>query len=90
MEAQPAWRFRLLHVLSLAVFCATALIIRSLFHRFRLRKFPRVGIDPGVFGLKLQAAKREFYEHGYELVSNGYKQVRSSFHTPLMASLGGP
>lgn len=75
MEAPSAWRPQLLNVLYVALSCATALIVRRFYHRFRLRAFPRVGIEPGLLGLKLQISKDEFYENGYELVSNGYKQV---------------
>ncbi len=87
MEAPSAWRPQLLHFFYIALSCATALFVQRLYHRFRLRAFPRVGIDPGLLGLKLQVSKNEFYENGYELVSNGYKQVRSGF-TPWLAPHG--
>ena len=75
MEAPLAWRPQLLDAFYIALSCATALILQRLYHRFRLRAFPRVGIDPGLLGLNLQVSKDDFYENGYGLVSNGYKQV---------------
>ncbi|KAG4217964.1 hypothetical protein PC116_g33556 [Phytophthora cactorum] len=44
--------------------------------RRRFRGLPRVGIDPGVFGLRLQAAKDEFYNRGQQLLEQGYEKVR--------------
>lgn len=47
---------------------------RVIFRR-RFRALPRVGIDPGLFGLRSQAAKNEFFEHGQKLLETGYEQV---------------
>lgn len=44
--------------------------------RRRFKGLPRVGIDPGLFGLRLQAAKDEFYARGQQLLEEGYEQVR--------------
>lgn len=43
--------------------------------RRRFQGLPRVGIDPGLFGLRLQAAKDEFFDYGQKLLERGYEQV---------------
>ena len=35
----------------------------------------RIGIDPGIFGRNLPAAKREFTLHGHRLVEKAYQEV---------------
>ena len=47
--------------------------------RRRFQGLPRVGIDPGLFGLRLQAAKNEFFSDGQKLLERGYKQVCSTY-----------
>lgn len=41
----------------------------------RFQGIPRVGIDPGLFGVRLQAAKNEFFNHGQKLLEQGYERV---------------
>jgi hypothetical protein len=43
--------------------------------RKRLKGLPRVGIDPGYLGWRSQAAKAQFFEHGQQLLEQGYAQV---------------
>lgn len=44
--------------------------------RRRLKGLPRVGIDPGLLGLRSQAAKAQFFEHGQQLLEQAYAQVQ--------------
>ncbi|KAI1803205.1 cytochrome P450 [Daldinia bambusicola] len=46
--------------------------------RNRFKGLPRVGIDPGLFGLGLQAAKDEFYNRGQQLLEQGYEQYKDT------------
>lgn len=41
-----------------------------------LRRFPRVGIDTGLFGFGTAAAKQQFFHSGEKLVEEGYKTYR--------------
>lgn len=63
---------------------------RRLSSRRRFAGLPRVGIDPGFLGLRMQAAKDEFFHHGQQLLEQGYAKVSysSSRNTvPYHASL---
>ncbi|KAF3059495.1 Ent-kaurene oxidase [Daldinia childiae] len=46
--------------------------------RRRFKGLPRVGIDPGLFDLRLQAAKDEFYARGQQLLEEGYEQHKDT------------
>ncbi|KAI8957377.1 cytochrome P450 [Daldinia sp. FL1419] len=46
--------------------------------RRRFKGLPRVGIDPGLFGLRLKAARDEFYVRGQQLLVQGYEQHKDT------------
>lgn len=53
--------------------------------RRRFDGLPRLGIDPGFWGLRTQAAKDEFFAGGQQLLEQGYAKVRStSFPADLL------
>ena len=43
--------------------------------RIRRLRAKRIGINPGAFGLRTLAAKRNFYEHGYRIVRAACQSV---------------
>lgn len=51
------------------------LLGRHVMRRRRTAMFPRIGIDPGFLGLRMQAAKNEFPRDGFKLVAEGYSKV---------------
>ncbi|KAF1949864.1 cytochrome P450 [Byssothecium circinans] len=46
--------------------------------RRRLKGLPRVGIDPGFLGLRLPAAKAQFFAHGQELLEQSYAKYKDT------------
>lgn len=40
-----------------------------------LRKIPRAGKDPGLFGFGLIDAKRDFKKNGLKILDEGYRKV---------------
>jgi hypothetical protein len=65
-----------LPLLSFAVVLAVGyLFVRRIAIRRWTASFPRVGIDPGFFGLRIQEAKSEFLHHAGRLLDRGYAQV---------------
>lgn len=55
--------------------------------RTRFKGLPRVGIDPGFFGLRTRAAKDQFFNKGQQLLEEGYAKVRSR-HLLLISFMG--
>ncbi|KAK4031299.1 cytochrome P450 [Parachaetomium inaequale] len=51
---------------------------RRLSSRRRFAGLPRVGIDPGFLGLRMQAAKDEFFHHGQQLLEQGYAKYKDT------------
>lgn len=58
---------------------ACGLIAAWIIHRINSRRkfkgLPRIGIDPGFLGLRMQAAKDEFYQKAQPLLDEGYDKV---------------
>jgi len=62
-------------VIAILVSLALAFLARRASARKRFKGLPRVGIDPGFLGLRLPAAKSQFFEQGQKLLEIGYAQV---------------
>lgn len=50
-------------------------LVRRISSRRRFAGLPRVGINPGILGLRTQAAKDEFFAKGQQLLEQGYAKV---------------
>ncbi|KAH8722622.1 cytochrome P450 [Phaeosphaeriaceae sp. PMI808] len=46
--------------------------------RRRFKGLPRVGIDPGFLGLRLSAARAQFFAHGQQLLEEGYSEHKDT------------
>jgi hypothetical protein len=46
-----------------------------------LRKIPRAGKDPGLFGFGVVDAKRDFKKNGLKILNEGYQQVSFSVYS---------
>lgn len=61
--------------------CGCGLLLFWLSQRISSRKkfhgLPRVGIDPGLLGVRTRAAKAEFFARGQQLLEQAYAKVRS-------------
>lgn len=49
---------------------------RVIFSHSQRPNVARVGIDPGLFGQRLAAAKKDFFSRGYRIVEDAYFGVR--------------
>ncbi len=60
--------------LSVCLFVSVLLVLLIL-SRQRRWKLARIGLNPGVLGLRLHSAKREFAANGHRLVGKAYREV---------------
>jgi hypothetical protein len=59
--------------LGVGIFCIW--LSRRISSRRRFDGLPRIGIDPGLFGLRIKAAQDEFLAGGQLLLEQGYAKV---------------
>ncbi|KAH6657932.1 cytochrome P450 [Truncatella angustata] len=67
------------YYLIIVVLCGLLLALQR--RRATKRQFaglPRVGIDPGLLGVRLRAAKDEFFTQGQKLLEQGYEQYKDT------------